>query len=96
MGQNRLAIGLMVVLCSIWGLQQVAIKLVRPVHLMAPPATRQELVRRFEHERAILARMPGSSALPPSETPTATNGRSGSAWAKRRRIQSISSKSPEW
>lgn len=37
--------------------QQVAIKLVRPVHLMAPPATRQELVRRFEHERAILARM---------------------------------------
>ena len=37
--------------------QQVAIKLVRPVHLLASPEFRQQLVTRFEEERGILARM---------------------------------------
>lgn len=37
--------------------QQVAIKLVRPVHLLAAPEFRRQLISRFEDERAILARM---------------------------------------
>lgn len=37
--------------------QQVAIKLVRPVHLLATAAFRRQLISRFEDERSILARM---------------------------------------
>lgn len=37
--------------------QQVAIKLVRPVHLLAAAEFRRQLISRFEDERSILARM---------------------------------------
>ncbi|WP_290890962.1 serine/threonine-protein kinase [Arenimonas sp.] len=37
--------------------QQVAIKLVRPVHLLAAAEFRRKLITRFEDERSILARM---------------------------------------
>jgi serine/threonine-protein kinase len=37
--------------------QQVAIKLVRPVHLLAAADFRRQLITRFEAERSILARM---------------------------------------
>jgi serine/threonine protein kinase len=37
--------------------QQVAIKLVRPVHLLAAAEFRRQLITRFEDERSILARM---------------------------------------
>lgn len=37
--------------------QQVAIKLVRPVHLLAQGEFRRKLIQRFEDERSILARM---------------------------------------
>lgn len=37
--------------------QQVAIKLVRPVHLLAAADFRRQLISRFEDERSILARM---------------------------------------
>lgn len=37
--------------------QQVAIKLVRPVHLLAAAQFRRQLISRFEDERSILARM---------------------------------------
>lgn len=37
--------------------QQVAIKLVRPVHLLAAAGFRRQLISRFEDERSILARM---------------------------------------
>ena len=37
--------------------QQVAIKLVRPVHLLAAADFRRQLITRFEEERSILARM---------------------------------------
>lgn len=37
--------------------QQVAIKLVRPVHLLAAADFRRQLISRFEAERSILARM---------------------------------------
>jgi serine/threonine-protein kinase len=37
--------------------QQVAIKLVRPVHLLAASGLRRQLIARFEEERSILARM---------------------------------------
>ncbi|MEO8460154.1 MAG: serine/threonine-protein kinase [Dokdonella sp.] len=37
--------------------QQVAIKLIRPLHLSAAPAFRRELVARFETERVLLARL---------------------------------------
>ncbi|HEU0152901.1 MAG TPA: serine/threonine-protein kinase [Arenimonas sp.] len=37
--------------------QQVAIKLVRPVHLLATADFRRQLITRFEEERTILARM---------------------------------------
>jgi len=37
--------------------QQVAIKLIRPVHLVAEPEFRRQLIARFEAERNILARL---------------------------------------
>lgn len=37
--------------------QQVAIKLVRPLHLLATDELRRQLISRFEEERSILARM---------------------------------------
>jgi serine/threonine-protein kinase len=37
--------------------QQVAIKLIRPVHLLAAADFRRQLISRFEDERSILARM---------------------------------------
>lgn len=37
--------------------QQVAIKLIRPLHLSAAPEFRRQLVARFETERALLARL---------------------------------------
>jgi len=37
--------------------QQVAIKLIRPLHLHAAPEFRRRLIARFENERALLARL---------------------------------------
>jgi serine/threonine-protein kinase len=37
--------------------QDVAIKLIRPVHLLAEPAVRQQLFDRFDNERRLLARL---------------------------------------
>ena len=37
--------------------QQVAIKLIRPLHLVASPGFRRQLVERFENERRLLARL---------------------------------------
>lgn len=37
--------------------QQVAIKLIRPLHLVASPSFRRQLVERFENERRLLARL---------------------------------------
>jgi serine/threonine-protein kinase len=37
--------------------QQVAIKVIRPLHLESAPALRRRLIERFENERALLARL---------------------------------------